>query len=214
MVKKQIVLDFGSGNTCKNNKKYVRKMLDALRCVDNDVFDIVVKWQLFDLSAGNPNNIPLDQDVFSFAYRYARDIGYKCTSSVFDIVSLEYLLGFDIPFVKIACNTKYDFLMEHIPKNLWVYKSISMGLGCKVDALKRVYLNCIPMYPASAKTYIDSFPISKYYLRYYISDHTDDWKVFKWFRPDIYECHYKLSDSTGLDAGVFARTPEQLKVIL
>ena len=214
MVKKQIVLEFGSGNTCKNNKEYVQKMLDALRAVDNDNFDIVIKWQLFEKTAGDPRNIPLKKSVFDYAYRYAKDLGYKTTSSVFDVASLDFLLEHDIPFVKISCNSTYDFLMDSVPKNMWIYKSISMGLGCKADGLKRLYLNCIPSYPASTKAYMDMLQTTNKYLKYYISDHTDNWKVFKWFRPDVYECHFKLKDSTGLDAGVFARTPEQLGAIL
>ena len=209
-MRNQIVLDFGSGNTCKNDKYLVKKMIDALIEVDNKNYDVIIKWQLFK-NAGE--NIPLKQNVFDYAYNYAKDLGYKTTSSVFDVESLVFLLNYEIPFVKISCNPKYDFLMKEVPKNLWVYKSISMGFGCKVDKMKRVYLNCVPCYPAASKDYMDMLPLSKY-LKYYISDHTDSWKVFKWFRPDIYECHYKLSDSTGLDAGVFARTPEQLKVIL
>jgi hypothetical protein len=38
--------------------------------------------------------------------------------------------------------------------------------------------------------------------------------LFRKFEPEIIEMHYKLPDSTGLDAGPFARTPEQLAEIL
>ena len=47
-----------------------------------------------------------------------------------------------------------------------------------------------------------------------ISDHTTDFQLYNKYKPKIYECHYKLEDSTGLDAGEFARTPEQLAEIL
>lgn len=209
----QIVLDFSGGNTCKNDKKYVAKMIDALRAIDKGNSMIVIKWQLFEKTAGNPDNIPLDKKIFEYAYNYAADNGYRTTASVFDIPSLNFLLEFDIPFVKIACNSKYDFLMEKIPKNLWLYKSIQLGLGGKVEKLKRIYLNCIPKYPAISKDYFNAIPFSKH-LRYFISDHTKDFKVFKWYRPEVYECHFKLDDSAGLDAGLHARTPEQLKEIL
>jgi hypothetical protein len=47
-----------------------------------------------------------------------------------------------------------------------------------------------------------------------ISDHTTSWDLFNKYNPEIIEWHYKLSDSIGLDAGDFARTPEQLKEVL
>ena len=71
---------------------------------------------------------------------------------------------------------------------------------------------CVSEYPASKEDYIEIFPES--FLELGISDHTIDWELFETYKPAIYECHYKLPDSTGLDAGPFARTPQQLKEIL
>ena len=47
-----------------------------------------------------------------------------------------------------------------------------------------------------------------------ISDHTVDFGLWNKHHPKIIEWHYKLLDSTGLDARDFARTPEQLSEIL
>ena len=83
-----IILDFGSGNTCKNDKTIIKKMYDSLEGKK----DIVVKWQLFK-NAGK--NIPLTEDSFDYAYRYGTHLGYKVTSSIFDLESLNFLLKYD-----------------------------------------------------------------------------------------------------------------------
>jgi len=207
---KTIILDFGSGNTCKNKKDYAKKMLDIFRKVDSGKYKIIIKWQLFQ-KAGD--NIPLQKNIFKYAHQYANSLGYECTSSVFDISSLTYLLEFNIPFVKIATNPKYDSLMKCVPKGMWIYKSILHGLGYKNSAQRILYMNCIPKYPAEKKDYIDILEYNKG-RPYYISDHTDNFDIFKKYNPEIYECHFKLKDSTGLDAGSFARTPKQLREIL
>ena len=74
------------------------------------------------------------------------------------------------------------------------------------------FMVCISKYQTIIKEYEESF--SHQSLATGISDHTTDWKLYKKYKPWIYECHYKLEDSEGLDAGPFARTPKQLKEIL
>ena len=90
-----IILDFGSGNTCKNSRRYITQMIDELAAVDTGKQEIVIKWQLF---ADCQPNIPLEYHVFDYAYQYAKHLGYKTTASVFDMESLCYLLSYDIPF--------------------------------------------------------------------------------------------------------------------
>ena len=209
----RIILDFGSGNTCKNDKNYVKKMLDELKAVDTGKHEIIIKWQLFK-KAGK--NIPLSHEIFEYAYDYAKKLGYKTTSSVFDKESVEFLLKFDIPFVKIANNRNLDWIMGEIKRKIPIVLSYGNVEELKVD---RTYntekLLCVSEYPATVEAYEKTFNLG-YYVKYYcgISDHTTNFDLFNKYKPSLIEFHYKLKDSTGLDAGEFARTPERLKEIL
>ncbi len=209
----QIIFDFGSGNTCRNDKKIVKKMLDELKKVDTGKHEIIIKWQLFK-EAGK--NIPLEHDIFKYAYDYAKKLGYQTTSSVFDKESLDFLLQFDIPFVKIANNRNLDYLIGEIPRKVPVYVSYGEIDDIKVmqykDNVKKML--CVSEYPAEIEDY-EQFELG-YYIKndYGLSDHTTDFYLFNEYQPSFIEWHYKLADSTGLDAGEFAKTPNQLKEVL
>lgn len=210
-----IILDFGSGNTCRNDFDYAKRMIDELAEVDKKR-QCVIKWQLF-LSAGN--NIPLDPEVFKYAHRYAAALGFATTASVFDLESLFYLIQFKVPFIKIANNSKYYPLIDNIPPQMPVV--VSRGIGRDVPRRKRKDapispilwpLCCVSEYPAKMSDYVLSFEPKELLMG--ISDHTTSWALYKKVRPTIYECHYKLEDSEGLDSGEFARTPKMLSEIL
>lgn len=201
----KIILDFCSGNTCKNNWEYAKRMIDELKAVDTGKHEVILKWQLF-LRVGE--NIPLRQEIFYKAYNYANNLGYKTTASVFDKESLNFLLEFPVPFIKIANNRKLDWIIGEIPRRIPVYKSVS-NYEERTSADK--YLCCVSEYPSRMSDYEDFDDVS---LIKGISDHTVNFNLFKKYIPDIVEWHYKLSDSTGLDAGPFARTPEELQEVL
>lgn len=201
-----IILDFGSGNTCKNDTAYIRRMIDSLADV-TPRRDIVIKWQLF-TEAGE--NVPLNHHCFEFAYKYAQSKGFKTTASVFDKASLDYLLTFDVPFVKLACCELSHLLRGAIPRHIPIIKSMA---DITVEPNENDnHLCCVRKYPAEFGDYRDMFYDD--FLKLGISDHTTDFMLYRMYTPSIYECHYKLDDSTGLDSGDFARTPEQLKEIL
>ena len=206
-----IILDFGSGNTCKNDPDYIIRMVDELDAVDSRKHEVIIKWQLFDRQVGE--NEVLQAWAFSHAYNYAATKGYKTTASVFDKEALKFLLGFDIPFVKLANRHDLYWLAGEVPENIPVYYSVGdrfaeQDLGEGQDEL----LYCVSKYPATVSDYEDTFPAGG--LCYAISDHTTDFTLYHKYKPSIYECHYKLNDSTGPDAGDFARTPSQLAEIL
>jgi len=220
----KIILDFGSGNTCRNDKTYIKRMYDELKAVDRGNHNIVVKWQLFE-QAGE--NIPLTHECFQYAYKYGRSIGYQVTSSIFDKPSLDFLLTFKVPFIKIANNRKLDRLIGEIPRKIPIYLSCgtsedvasyyaAMQLGEECGEV----LLCVSQYPASMEEYEKTFP--EYFstdvyndsIVDNVSDHTANFDLWYRYQPEIIEWHYKLSDSTGLDAGMFARMPEQLAEIL
>lgn len=205
----QVILDFGSGNTCQNDKEIVKEMYDELKKVDSGKHKIIVKWQLFK-EAGQ--NIPLEKDVFFFAHQYGNKLGYPVTASVFDSRSLELLLQFNkLPFIKIANNRKLDRLIGDIPRKIPVY--VSVGNRKDFGTMAGItYLCCVSKYPALKEDYSAMF--ESQHLTKAISDHTDGFQLYRKHKPAIVEWHYKLPDSTGLDAGIFAHTPAQLREIL
>jgi len=214
----QIILDFGSGNTCNNDKKYIKRMIDELKKVDTGKHEVVIKWQLFK-EAGD--NIPLTHDCFDYAYDYAKKLGYKTTASVFDVNSLKFLLQYVIPFVKISCRKELYHLIDLIPRGIPVYVSYD-NRGYLPAHGQYTKLPCISLYPASIDSYnaayrrlntLTAFGSENRYPGT-VSDHTVGLELVKTYKPKIWEKHYKLPDSTGLDAGSWAITPKELKEIL
>jgi sialic acid synthase SpsE len=190
-------------------------MYDELKAVDSGKHEIVVKWQLFERAG---DNIPLTQFAFDYAYWYGEKLGYHVTASVFDNDSLQFLLQYKIPFIKIANNRKLDELVKYIPRTVPVYISIGDSFAVLNNSQldyatnRDVYLACISQYPAKMKDYEHAFSACQ--LHQGTSDHTADFELYRTYKPKIIEWHYKLADSTGLDAGTFARTPEQLREVI
>lgn len=198
----KIIFDFGSGNTCKNKKYYVKNMYDELKKIDTGKHNIFIKWQLFK-EAGN--NVPLRWDIFDYAYNYGNELGYKVTASIVDIETLEQLLQYKVPFIKIKNDRNLDYLLDFIPEDIPVYISHSRDINFPENVTK---LLCVSKYPSTVEDYEGSLPLT---VGCNISDHTETFQLFEKYKPEIIEWHYKLRYSTGLDAGSFAHTPEQLK---
>lgn len=197
-----------SANTHKNDFEYLKTMLDTLKSIDKKKHHIIIKHQLFE-KAGE--NIPLEHDIFVRAYYYAKKLGYLTTSSVFDKKSLDFLLSFDIPFIKISNNRSNDWLIRKIPREIPVYISHSDNKPPFEHNVR--HMCCISKYPCCMQDYLEVHKDRD--LSFAISDHTTDWMLFKAYEPDIYECHYVLEhDENNLDGGLFARTPDLLKQVL
>lgn len=216
----KMILDFGSGNTCKNDRKYIKRMYDELKSIDTGKNEIIVKWQLFKVAGAN---IPLTDESFDFAYDYGNELGYQITASVYDRTSLESLLMSNVPFVFLGNRRELDYLIDFVPEGIPTYieksdnlsisykNKVIAGLGCVSvprDTMKEFW--CINKCPAQISDY-EKLPIKKHDN---ISDHTIDFKLFKKYEPEIIKWKYKLTDSTGFDSGNYARTPEQLKEVL
>lgn len=204
MSKKQIILDFGSGNTCHNNKSYIKRMYDELMSVDTKKHEIIIKWQLFKRAG---TNIPLTENMFDYAYAYGTALGYQVTASVFDLESLKFLIQYNIPFVKLANNRMLDYLIKYIPLRIPLYISGSEKLflpECKRQ--ERQHLWCVSNYPAAIADY-EKLGMTK---GCNISDHTLGFDLFRRYDPSIVEWHYCLKDSTGPDSGDFSKLPEDL----
>lgn len=206
----QIILDY-SANTFKNDKKLIKRGIDEIKKIDSGKHEIVFKTQLF-IKAGD--NIPCTHESFEYLYEYGNSQGYKVTASVFDKESLDYLLMFDVPFIKLSNDSKllYDGVFMDALRTSPKYNLYASVSKPALDYRISEQLICISEYPASKEAYRNALEFCKKNPN--ISDHTEDWDIYNEHQPKIYECHYKLPDSTGLDAGSFARTPEMLREIL
>jgi sialic acid synthase SpsE len=196
-----IIIDCGSGNSCRNSIDYACRMVKEV--FDLNLPDVVIKWQLFKHEG---DNVPLSLEVFERAFHYAQIWGIATTASVFDKESLDYLLTFDIPFVKIANKLSSQILIKDIPDNLRVIYSTDKP-DFKSTRKNTDIIYCVSKYPAEEKDY-DKYGDK---LKQGISDHTINFNLFKKYSPKIYECHFKLKDTIGNDAGKFARLPEDFK---
>ena len=200
-----IILDLGSGNSCRNDWPTAMEMIHAIASIDTHREEVVLKWQLFEKAEPN---LPLERDIFSRAYTYAWGLGYDTTASVGDVLSLDFLLRFQIPFVKLACRPELYHLADRVPDGIQVIKSVS-----SLDDFTPGCLCCVREYPADAKVYRKAFRDAQ--LKAGISDHTTDWYLYKKFSPEVYECHMVLEHSEkNPDGAAFARTPTDLREIL
>ena len=201
-----IILDFGSGNTCRNDKRIVKKMYDELAAA-TDRRDIVVKWQLFE---DEPPNVSLDDEVFDYAYYYGKSLGFDTTASVFDWEAVTFLVQYDVPFIKIANRRNLGGVAD-LAREFGdiVYQSVPDG---KLYQLCQgaFPLCCVSEYPAQPRTYKERF--SRGQLRTSISDHTVGWQLYKEYKPMIWEKHFVLEHSDyNPDGGEFALTPDDLR---
>lgn len=204
----EIILDY-SANTFRNDKTLIKRAIDEIQSFDKGKHKIVFKTQLFK-EAGQ--NIPCTHDSFEYLYDYGNSKGYEVTSSIFDKESLDYLLRFKIPFVKIANRPDLYWLIGEIPRKNAVYVSGNKHLLSHIGLYYDRLLFCISEYPADICKYVQGMPLG--YSTDYLSDHTIGLDLYKKYLPNIWEKHLKLSDSTGLDAGPFAITPQELAEIL
>jgi sialic acid synthase SpsE len=201
------ILDFGSGETCKNDLDYVYKMIDAIPPSKKDV---VIKWQLFE---NIQPLVPLEHEVYIAARNYAASKGYRTGASVFDEPSLDFLLSTSPDYVKIACRPHLYYLIDNIPVDVQTIVSVPdyKTFGELTEKYPDIdLLCCVADYPAEPYEYIQRFGET---LHYGISDHTTDWGLYGRYQPLIYECHYCLPDSTGPDAAEFARRPSDLEEV-
>jgi hypothetical protein len=210
---KEIILDI-SANTTKNDNEYVKNMIDQIKLIDTGKHKIIFKPQLFDYAG---DNIVMKHRHFKYIYNYCQSVGYQCTASVFDEANLDFILGFDVPFIKIACRDDLRYLIDEIPRRIPVYYSVDTPYF--KDIYNSIQLVCIPKYPALVYDYeklINKIQDEDCYYNFNgISDYTQGFELFNNTQFGIHEFHYALEDSTGLDAesGV-CKTPKMLKEIL
>ena len=202
-----IIIDFGSGNSCHNDWEYVKKMITGIASIDTHLNgDVIFKWQLFEKSG---NNIPLQRSLFAKARELAWGFGYETTASVFDVVSLDFLLKFEVPFIKIANHKKSYEMLSMIPDGIRIIKSVGDSESFGEDCMA-----CVSKYPAKKLEYEKIFKEEQ--LKKGISDHTTNWDLYNKYQPELFEKHFVLKHDlkNNLDGGLFSATPEQWKEIL
>ena len=206
-----IILDFGSGETCKNDKTYVEAMIEGLAEVDSHSQEVYIKWQLFDETLGLE---PLKWSVYLHAVEYAQKYDYSTFASVFDVKQLDFLLTTTPPFVKIAARPKLYWLIKKIPWPMPIILSVPDKLGWNhyhgTENITET-LCCIAQYPARVEDYFNEYGD---HLADAVSDHTTDFTLYHRYKPRVWERHFCLPDSTGPDAGAFVVRPADLREIL
>jgi sialic acid synthase SpsE len=186
-------------------------MIDAIKAIDTGKHSVILKWQL---SLPDGINVPLEHDVFDYAYHYAASLGYETTSSVADLESLKFLLQYDIPFVKLPNCRELDWLIGEIPRKIPVYVSYGSEAELNTASNDIQPLICVSEYPTTIEQYETTFSNKSSFALSAISDHTTNFCLWYRYQPKIIEWHFRLEDSTGLDAGSFARTPLILQEVL
>jgi hypothetical protein len=199
-----IILDLGSANICHNDRNTIRDMIQSISDVDTGRERVILKWQLFsDASIFKP----LSHSCFEYAYRLAWDLGYETTASVYDDESLEYLqTHYEIPFIRIDCNTKFYPLMWHVNPEIDKYVSVDnpankRGIIDMYEGMKMTFLNCIPKFLAYANDYL----LFGDALKHSIVDNTVGLDMYRLHKPTIWEKHFN---------GVCGISAKELKVIL
>lgn len=209
----EIILDLGSGNTCRNDVNYLKRMIDEIARVDNHKHKIILKFQLF-LHA--PPNRPLDPYVFMEAGAHATLAGYVYTASVFDLSSLRLLMSVgELPFVKIANRRDLDWLIGEVPRKIPVYVSVSPErFWFKPEPVDVTQMVCVSKYPATIEEY--HFPTNTFGgLGQAVSDHTIGFELIRRYKPRIWERHFVLEhDDKNPDGGPWAMTTSELKEAL
>ena len=209
----EIILDFGSANTCQNDEKKVKEMINAIAEIDTHKHDVIIKWQLFEYSK---NNQPLLFPIFDYAYGYAKEKGYKTTASVFDDSSLNFLLRHEIPFIKIANSEASAKQIVRIKSYYRIYSSFPFEFRYDLDGTYREYIQfCVQSRydpPARWRDYVKMY--RDWQLKEAISDHTVDWYLWDTYKPEHYECHFVLEHESWNPDSKVARTPDEMRYIL
>lgn len=215
----EIILDI-SPNTHLNSNIIIHRMINEIKKIDTHKHEIIFKTQIF---RNAPPNLPITPEALNFFGFCSKLAGYKWTASVFDLESLDMLMKYEeeIPFIKVACRKDLYWLIGEIKRKIKVYVSfdgITLPEMEKMQAHDRLLL-CIPKYPAEWREYIEranGYTFNNIAMDWNCSDHTVGFELWhrRDIKPAIIEWHYCEKDSTGPDAGPFAKTVDDLKEIL
>ena len=213
-MKRVIILDMGSGNTCRNYVAYAKNMIDVVASMDSGRHLVLLKWQLEHDAA--PPNTPLSPEVLAECFTHAKAKGYYVGSSVFTVQDLSAIYPLAPNFLKIACPSQANpmartwDLLNIIPRGAQTYVSYDARKPERPPYASDAHvitLACVPEYPAKLEDYP---PISTAF-----SDHTPGLQLWNYYHPCVWEKHFVLErDPANPDAGEFALTPDQLREVI
>jgi len=228
-----------SANTHKNEPILVEEIICSLKheltkCQKKykTIPKIVIKSQNF-LKAGE--NVPIKPHIWEFIYKLARCNEFECAASVFDIPSLRMVERKSTPFIKIANQPELRQLInwsDHTTFHV-SFSHIDCSNFCSQQrkrGKKVIPFFCVSQYPAKYEHYLDE---SKNIMlcrtgthpSFSVSDHTEDERLLDavvkkrkkslnidW--PVLWERHLIYEGASGLDAGPWAITPNDLELYI
>lgn len=203
----EIVLDMGSGNS-NTDYDIGARLIDTVVDMDSHKHRVVMKYQLWHGSNPQGANKMMSWPLFEALFNHADHKGYQVTSSVFDEMSLQFLLTFHPCFVKLANRPDTWHLLGDVPRRIPVYISnYPEDCGFRGSGIV-TSLACISKYPATIQEYETIPYLHKFFG---ISDHTMGLELWEKYHPTIFEKHVCLERSAdNLDSGLFSMTPDEL----
>jgi sialic acid synthase SpsE len=136
------------------------------------------------------------------------------TASVFDADSLDFLLRYDVPFVKLANLDYTRMYWRDVPRDIDLVVSVGNNAEFADWSERNVQgvMACISEYPADGLDYTTHFRDD--FLRRGISDHTTGVDLHRVFMPEWYEKHFVTDDVPMDKPRPYCAGPEQVKQIL
>lgn len=101
--------------------------------------------------------IEFEKEEYDIIDQYCKDRGIAWSASPWDLDSMEFLMGYDIPFIKLpsAMLTNVELLKACTGRNTWVIISTGMSTQEEIDAAYEILkweklsiLHCNSSYPA------------------------------------------------------------------
>jgi len=220
-VTQEVILDIGEGAAL--NPATERQIGELITAVDEVLQEtgfprekLTLKPQLFE---NEPPNTPLMSKTFDLLHKLASQREIGVTASVFDEPSLQTLLDYPIPFVKIANRQYLRALKAGIPRGIRVVTSVGGGGfdaegGCRYRyGENEDLLCCVSEYPATMEGYREAFPgIALWYWG--MSDHTVGLDLWRKYRPTLYERHFAVDWMKGPSVGPWSIGVDELREIL
>ena len=199
-----ICLDFGQGDSTKNDPTYIKNLMDTVPQ------GVVIKFQLF---VNHPVLTALKPSVFYQAWVHGQQTGKPVTASVFDEASINVMRQVQVPFYKIASHEKWYPLIDKCPDYAPIIVSVDshvrmLQLATENMTKHMAFMCCVSEYPAEMEEYERLF--TPMMLAQGISDHTTSTELYEKYRPILWERHY---GDRGPDAEHAITREELLRVM-
>jgi len=179
-MKTTLILDLGHAEY--GSMVDIQYGIEALAQANSFSHEVILKFQYF-TEEEVPGKRRWRAEQLQALFSMANDNGFQATTSVFGLTSLTSLiLGEpELPFIKIAGDSKYHRLIGQIPRRYPILTSVTSKNEYRRlhEAYPDISFMCtVKQYPATVLQYIQTFPA--YYLKELgVSDHTEDAAFFE-----------------------------------